>query len=165
MKLARSSALNRAPSLVAWYSSRAEKALSAQPQWRGADRHSPGPVVPIPRDGEQTSDLRMHQPDADRQLEAVALPVQTTRQEYLEHVSVVLLQSSNALIADPPCLEERLADVGGEAFNEHSANHPSQDQRRVPVETPDAGPGEVPIEPVRREFPGALKNSLITEGA
>ena len=103
-------------------------------QVRYAERDAPCSSVPVLGMVEQTPDPCVGQPDADRQVLAVAFPFEAAWHEYLDHVAVVLFQPPDALFLQPSGYEEGHADVGGETFDEHTAHHPGQHRPRIVVD-------------------------------
>ena len=79
----------------------------------------------------------MNYPDADRKFPAVSLPVQATGQEYLHHVTVILPQTPDTLVAHPPGDEEGLCYIRREAFDQHACDEGRQDHLRVSVKHAD----------------------------
>ena len=106
-------------------------------------------MLPFFRLSQQSPNLRVDEPDADRQLPPLAEPFQPAGQEDLHLMAVVLLEPPDTVVEYPSRLHERLAYQRREAVDQHSRHEGREDEDGVSLKGPDARLKGIVIQPVR----------------
>ena len=126
---------------------------------RGAERYAQLRDVPFLGFEEQPADFRVDQPDPDGMGPPVGVRLHAARQEYLQHVAVVLFQPPHALITQPAGQKKGLGDVRRKPLDQDAAHHAGEHKPPVAPEHLAAGKQRRQVEPIRRlngvreEFP------------